>query len=262
MYRTTVKDPRLEDTWKDHPPDILVSASPPVGGKGFIAEPESTPAANHVAGGASTKAEGEATAATDEFKSSPDKVSHTVSHKVSQVGGFPHRHLLLRAAESEGQQSPQESSTLASSSPSHCMATKSVVTLQPAVMNVSLAPVHPWKPGPYTPPHLRAKGLATYPPSLACAAVETETGPNTADMKEMEADRIVSPHGTYLAGPYTPPHLRSKELAAYPTVAELNGQMQQALQVNQQAHTKDILQFEERQGSDATALGGGTSVTV
>ena len=76
MYRTTVKDPRLEDTWKDHPPDILVSASPPVGGKGFIAEPESTPAANHVAGGASTKAEGEATAATDEFKSSPDKVSH------------------------------------------------------------------------------------------------------------------------------------------------------------------------------------------
>ena len=37
MYRTTVQDPRLKDTWKDHPPDILVSASPPVGSKGFIA---------------------------------------------------------------------------------------------------------------------------------------------------------------------------------------------------------------------------------
>ena len=30
MYRTTVEGPRLEDTWKDHPPDTLVSASPPV----------------------------------------------------------------------------------------------------------------------------------------------------------------------------------------------------------------------------------------
>jgi len=65
----------------------------------------------------------------------------------TQAGGFPHRHLLLqaradarRAAESEGHQLPKESSTLASSSPSHRVATKSVVTLKPAVMNVSLAP--------------------------------------------------------------------------------------------------------------------------
>ena len=51
-------------------------------------------------------------------------------------------------------------------------------------------------------------------------------------------------------------------LAAEQRVAELNSQMQQGLQVNQQAHTKDVLQFEERQGSDATALGGGTAVSV
>ena len=30
MYRTTVEGPRLEGTWKDHPPDTQVSASPPV----------------------------------------------------------------------------------------------------------------------------------------------------------------------------------------------------------------------------------------
>jgi hypothetical protein len=34
------------------------------------------------------------------------------------------------------------------------------------------------------------------------------------------------------------------------------------LQAKEQAHTKDVLQFEERKGSDTTALGGGTSVTV
>ena len=139
MYRTTVEGPRLEDTWTDHPPDTLASASPPV-----------------------------------------DSRRHA----------FPHPHL-LRRAQIAREMKAATAAAAAAAATSGNITEGDGVGLEDSKDQTMVDEAK-----------LDAEATAI---SMAAAASDQVGLQITSEMKA----------GTSLAARYTPPHLRSKGLAAY-----------------------------------------------